>query len=164
MNTTVVTTQLDVFYQVFLRSFFDCNKVFFEFPRDHDLEMLISSTMRGSDSDAPDFGKESFEIEVPVQYYKEKSDVYILPPTALKLFIKRVKAFYWMEFHSEMTDLTNKGYENLDAVDFFRLKYRLPDDEKTIARLIKHFYRFRKKKYNLRYEKKKKKTGEKISA
>ncbi|PXX96895.1 hypothetical protein DF185_19845 [Marinifilum breve] len=158
--STVIITKLEPFYQLFLKNHFKSNRLNFEFPRDHDLNTLLSfckkPTPPGRKTD--DFGDETFEIEFPLQPYDEKVNYY-LPEKALILFQQRVIDLYQLEFHSDMCKLHSDGYLKNDAIIMLIYKYGLPDDEKTIERMKKDFYRWRQRKYNKKRSKKKQKKS-----
>lgn len=147
MKTTILNTRLDNILQRFLRVTFNCPEHLprFMFPNDHDFVTCLQFIMKPERGEQQIYGDKNFIVDLPLSIHQEQG-IYSLNEKALKLFERRVRAYWLLEFHSEMARLHKSGYSQKDSIEFIQLKYDLPDDESTYERLKKDFYRWSSKK------------------
>jgi hypothetical protein len=168
-KTTVITVQLDPFYQSFLRSFFNCRKRFMEFPIDDDLEYCISSLLKPiPEGYSNEWNNEwNFNVEIPLRTWQSNSANWMLTPEGKKIFAQRVKGMFDYEFHDEVQKLVSQKKRKWllkEAIEFFMEKFDIPVTTTNYERLAKDFQRWRNRKYVKQHRKKKIRQDSRLSA
>jgi hypothetical protein len=99
-----------------------------------------------------DFDKDEY-LFINLNYYKDSDPrVYNdLSNRGKLLLLKRIKSFFKLVFHEELTESLHNGYTKKDSIYLFMDKFDLPED--CFDLLTKDYTRY----YDLKYYKKRKK-------
>jgi hypothetical protein len=108
------TLELDPFYQAFLRARFQVPEGEpFRFSKGHDLSLFFQALLRPAPPHfmEPDFGEDSFLIEIPFIEHKNPATYRYVSPERMVMFSSRVMRYWKMVAHDIITQARRMGME-----------------------------------------------------
>lgn len=114
-----VTIKLDPYYQVFLRAHFNQYEQVFSFPKSHDLLIRLEYYLSPVPKDfipQPDTNAENFRIAIPYMEHKNPDYYNYLSEKAQSLFVSRIRKYYNIIIHEEISEARRKGFRKNEIV------------------------------------------------
>lgn len=150
-----VVLRLEPFYQLFLRSYFNCENIIFEFPKKGNFNNLLAHLVLKPPRENSPAKKPASEYDFKVALpYMEHKDVFCynyISNYSMHIFQSKVHIFFKLIFHTEMDISVHKlKLSKIQSVRIFVEKYNLNVDNQE--RLVKGYYRYEKRLLNEYYK------------
>lgn len=158
MSDYTVTVRLEPFLQRFLKAQFEQSSgQNFKFPARHNFNTMLEFmvTKQPKDFLPPDYGEDTFRIELPTMEYKNVAVHNYLSEKRQIILCKKIKEFMYMKFNFQLSEAIRRyNMTREQAIDFLMEEFGfIPDD---YDRLLKEYQRWLKMEQHRRYSQKKK--------
>lgn len=153
-----VKIKLDKFYQEFLKhQFLQSKSGFFIFDKSHDLSIKLGIllTKPPKDFTPKQYGKETFEIELPYSDVKDVRSYNYLSVNNEKILCNHIHLYFKIIFHEEIHRLRELGFQKKEAVLVFMSNYDISAE--YFDRLMRAYSRWIEKNRRIKLAKNKSK-------
>lgn len=151
-----ISINLDPFLQRFIKGYFNCYEIVFEFPKG---EYLVNSLKVLLSPMPEEYKQRTYENEFRIHIPKSAKDPYTynyLSATAELMFCKKIRDYFVTVFRERMAELRRAKYEKKESIIIFIDENKLLVDD--FDRLAKDFQRWTNALNNKSYRKRRKST------
>lgn len=157
-----VTFKVDVFYQTFLRAYFEQYDLLFEFPAKSEfnilLEFLVKKQPRAQRSPDPEidfmnqleihkktqYGDQAFNVQLQYMEHKNVLSYNFIPPAGERIFNDKIKDLFKLVFHKHVDQAIHRiGLRKKDAIYSFMDEFNMSVSRSE--RLNKNYQRYEEK-------------------